>query len=50
MELQPVRVEILFHGGGAGFPLEFMNKVDWNFQANKDYFSYEYVVYTLNDI
>ena len=24
MEFQPVRVEIVFHGGGAGFPLEFI--------------------------
>jgi len=24
MEFQPVRVEIVFHGGGAGFPQEFI--------------------------
>jgi len=44
MECQPVRVEIVFHGGGAGFPLEFIYQVDWNSKANKDYFSYEYVI------
>ena len=43
MEFQPVRVEIVFHGGGAGFPLEFIYYVDWNSKANKDYFSYEYM-------
>ena len=42
MEFQPGRVEIMFPGGGAGFPLEFLYSVDWNFKANKNYFSCEH--------
>jgi len=43
MEFQPARVEIVFHSGGTGLPLEFKYWVDSPSKTNKEYFSQEHV-------
>jgi len=43
MELQPVRVEIVFHGGGAvpGFSWNLYTKLTETLRQKKDNFSYD---------